>query len=203
MRLTWLHLAFSITLLNGISVNGERYAVVPRQNSSPSPSSSPAFTAPTSSATDSTNSQDTARSSNGGSSTPASASSSSSGNPSSTSQTVKTTLSTSTSGSTSSPASQTALVAPATPTANVTSSTPANGREIYVYTRRYPWRLRPYRHCQRRSSSVTYLTEDYTSTFSGRCNTTGDWRILHCIGNQDEMVTGQRCTLTSNVLTIL
>lgn len=128
MRFTWLYLAFSIALFSGITVNGERYAVLPRQNSNPSPSSSAASTAPTSSATASTSSHDSAQSSNGGTSTSASGSSGPSNTPSSASQAAATTLSTSASGKTPPPTSETTSVVSATPIANITSPLLTNGK---------------------------------------------------------------------------
>ncbi len=130
MRLTWLHLAFFGVLFGGIAVNGERYAVFPRQNNSPSPSSSAATTDPSSSATASTGSHKTAQSSNGGSSASASASSSSSNISPSPSQTAGTSLSTSASENTLSPTS--ALVVTATPIANTTLPLTTNGKEIHT-----------------------------------------------------------------------
>ena len=195
MRLTWLHLTFSIALFGGITVNGEHHAVFPRQDSSPSPlpSSSASSIAQTSSATASTSSHDTARSSNGGSSTPASAGSSSAGAPSSTSQPAKTTLSTSASNNTLSPVSDTALVASATPTASGISSLPANGKKpsIHGHVRR---RTKPFRHRHRRPSSPAYSAKDHTGTLCGRCNLDDDGHILYSSGDQDKMVS-RECSL--------
>ena len=183
MRLTWLHLAFSIAPFGGITVNAEHHAVLPRQDSTPSPSpSSTSSTAPTSSAIASTSSHDTAQSSNGGSSTSASAGLSSPSAPSSTSQPAKTTLSTSASKNTPSPTSDTASVVSATPTASGISPVPANGKKpsIYGHVRT---RTKPVRHHQRRPSSAAYSTEHHTGTLCGRCNLDDDGHILYSFGN--------------------
>ena len=182
MRFTWLHLAFFIALFSGITVNGERYAVLPRQNSSPSPSSSAASTAPTSSATASTNSHDSAQPSNGGSSTSASASPGLSNTPSSASQAAGTTLSTSTSGKNLSPMSETTPAVSATPVANITSPLPANGKVSIVHLRLNEM-AKTFRHGQRRLSSATYPTKDYTSSLCGWRNTNGNRSALYTYGN--------------------
>ncbi len=182
MRFTWLYLAFSIALFSGITVNGERYAVLPRQNSNPSPSSSAASTAPTSSANASTSSHDSAQSSNGGTSTSASGSSGPSNTPSSASQAAATTLSTSASGKTPPPTSETTSVVSATPIANITSPLLTNGKISTKHLR--PTEMaETCRHGQRRPSSATYPTKDHTSTLCGWRNTNGNRSVLYSDGN--------------------